>query len=209
MLWIGFISEDLLKWSAKDWNLPFVVLVVGVYLYIRQCCEQKGKLIMIMQQRRFAFLGEKEKRLACKKRSQKFVLAMLFIRFTVKLLCFLQAVTASSSSAASSIFEVKCISTCCCLTLMDLTAASCGLSWAQYKLPPSRPSRVLELSYYLLSYILLFWHHGVLLPRGQQPCIKGFCPAFPFSAAQFCSHWFVCDLNTAPSYPARVFRTLL
>lgn len=58
---------NLLKWSAKDWNLPFVVLVVGVYLYIDQCCEQKGKLIMIMQRRRFGFLGEKEKRLVCKK----------------------------------------------------------------------------------------------------------------------------------------------
>ena len=44
MLWIGFVSEDLLKWSAKDWNLPFVVLVVGVYLYIRQFCEQKREV---------------------------------------------------------------------------------------------------------------------------------------------------------------------
>ena len=159
MLWIGFISEDLLKWSAKDWNLRFVVLVVGVYLYIRQCCEQKGKLIMIMQQRRFGFLGEKEKRLVCKKRSQKFVLAMLFIRCTVKLLCFLQAATASSSSAASCIFEVKRISTCCCLTLIDLTAASCGLSWAQYKLPPSRPSRLgAELLFaFLHSSFLASW----------------------------------------------------
>ena len=82
------------------------------------------------------------------------------------------------------------------------------LSWAQYKLPPSRPSRVSEQSFYFLSLILLLWHHGLLVPSGQQSCVPGFCPAFPSSAAQVCSHWSGLHWNAAPSRRLTAFGPL-